>query len=137
MQIQGDSETVDTFVTALYVLAEHCNYRLLHNELICDKITVGLRDRQLSERMKLDKDLTLESADVTVLPHAVYKELFKNSHPPTLTAALNSLKFMGPGRNPLDVVVIIELPLRKGDTKVLEEVYVLRHLHTALLGRPA
>lgn len=44
---------------------------------------------------------------------------------------------MGPGRSPLDVVGIAELLLRRGEKEVLEDVYVTRHLHTALLGRPA
>ncbi len=44
---QEENETVDSFVTALYALAEHCNYSALHDELIRDRLVVGLADRRL------------------------------------------------------------------------------------------
>lgn len=50
------------FITALHTLAEHCNYGTLHDELIRDRIVVGLADARLSERMQMEKDLTLEKA---------------------------------------------------------------------------
>lgn len=62
MRRQGDNETVDIFVTALYALAEHCSYGVLHDELIRDRLVVGLMDNRLSERMQLDPDLTLGKA---------------------------------------------------------------------------
>ncbi|KAJ8375234.1 hypothetical protein SKAU_G00058140 [Synaphobranchus kaupii] len=39
-----------------------CNYGVLHEELIRDRLVVGLSDLRLSERMQLDKDLTLAKA---------------------------------------------------------------------------
>ena len=62
MRKQEENESVDSFVTALYALAEHCEYGALHNELIRDRLVVGLADTRLSERMQLDKDLTLDKA---------------------------------------------------------------------------
>ncbi|KAK9543155.1 hypothetical protein VZT92_000952 [Zoarces viviparus] len=62
MRKQEAHETVDAFVTALYALAEHCNYGMLHDELIRDRIVVGLADTRLSERMQMEKDLDLEKA---------------------------------------------------------------------------
>uniref|UniRef100_A0A3Q1GR83 Retrotransposon gag domain-containing protein n=1 Tax=Acanthochromis polyacanthus TaxID=80966 RepID=A0A3Q1GR83_9TELE len=59
---QRENETVDSFVTARYALAEHCNYGLLHAELLRNRLIVGLLDKRLSERMQLDADLTLEKA---------------------------------------------------------------------------
>ena len=59
---QEAHETVDSYVTALYVLAEHCRFGALHDELIRDRIVVGLKDFKLSERLQLDADLTLEKA---------------------------------------------------------------------------
>lgn len=285
MRRQGDNETVDAFVTALYALAEHCNYGVLHDELIRDRLVVGLTDKRLSERMQLDPDLTLQrainmarqseevkrqqsslrgdsrgeasdaksvdrvhkisrkpvrtkllqtdsrqaktrgfredgrkgptcqkcggapshskqdcpanevkchacgkkghyrrvcrapktvheveedehglflgsvkcegepwtvdlsinnknvsfkidtGADVTVLPLKVFKELYRHNHPPSLHKSTKAL--LGPGRSRLDVVGVSELALRKGDKEILEDVFVIRHLHTALLGRPA
>lgn len=59
---QEECESVETFITALYALAEHCNFGLLHDELIRDRIVVGVRDRKLSEKLQLDNALTLEKA---------------------------------------------------------------------------
>lgn len=44
------------------MLAEHCSYGVLHDELIRDRLIVGLSDAQLLECMQLDRDLTLEKA---------------------------------------------------------------------------
>lgn len=59
---QEANETVDAFVTALYGLGEHCNNGTLHDELIRDRIVVGLADMRLSERMQMQKDLDLEKS---------------------------------------------------------------------------
>lgn len=62
MRKQREGQQVDSFVTALYALAEHCRYRVLHDELIRDRLVVGLIDKVLSERMQLDAELTLDKA---------------------------------------------------------------------------
>ena len=62
MRRQEESESVDTFITALYALAEHCGYGNLHDEMIRDRIVVGIRNRGQSEKLQLDSKLTLESA---------------------------------------------------------------------------
>ena len=59
---QEKDESVDSFVTALHNLAQHCDYRNLHDEMIRDRLVVGLRDAKLSERLQMDADLTLETA---------------------------------------------------------------------------
>jgi transposase InsO family protein len=61
-RVQREGETVDDFITALYSLAEHCEYKTLHDEMIRDRIVVGVRDRRLSEKLQLDNSLTLEKA---------------------------------------------------------------------------
>ena len=62
MRHQEEGESVDTYITALYSLAEHCSYGALHNEMVRDRIVVVIRNRALSERMQLDPKLTLDSA---------------------------------------------------------------------------
>lgn len=62
MRGQEEGEPVDTFITALHSLAEHCGYRALHDEMIRDRIVVGIRNAQLAEKLQLDSDLTLETA---------------------------------------------------------------------------
>ncbi|KAL3877565.1 hypothetical protein ACJMK2_035262 [Sinanodonta woodiana] len=59
---QEEGELVYSFVTAIYVLAENCNFGSLHDEMIRDRLVVGLRDLKLSEKLLLDANLTLESA---------------------------------------------------------------------------
>ena len=59
---QEPGESVDTFITVLYGLAEHSGYSELHDEMIRDCIVVGLRDAKLSEKLQLDPELTLEKA---------------------------------------------------------------------------
>ena len=59
---QEPGEPVDAFITALYGLAEHCGYASLHEEMIRDRIVVGLLDAKLSEKLQLDPELTLSKA---------------------------------------------------------------------------
>ena len=55
-------ETVDSFITDLFCLAEHCAYGQLRNEMIRDRLVVGLLNASLSEKMQLDVELTLDKA---------------------------------------------------------------------------
>ena len=59
---QGETESVDEFITDLYALAKYCDYGGLHDELIRDRIVVGIRDANLSEKMQMEPELTLERA---------------------------------------------------------------------------
>ena len=59
---QRAGESVDSFITDLYGLARYCNFGALKEELIRDRIVVGLQNRELSEKLQLDPNLTLEKA---------------------------------------------------------------------------
>jgi len=59
---QEEGESADEFVTDLYCLSEYCNYGELRDEMIRDQIVVGLRDANLSKKLQLVSDLTLEKA---------------------------------------------------------------------------
>lgn len=48
--MQQPNESADNFITALYALAENCNYGALHDKLLRDRLVVGLRDSTLSEK---------------------------------------------------------------------------------------
>ena len=63
---QQPDEPVEAFITALYNLAEHCGYEALHDEMVRDRIVVGILDHKLSEKLQLDSTLTLEKAITTV-----------------------------------------------------------------------
>ncbi|GBM00677.1 hypothetical protein AVEN_182416-1 [Araneus ventricosus] len=73
-RVQIDGEPVNTFITALYTLAEHSEYDVLHDELIRDRIVVGIRDKNLSEKLQLDADLTLTKVIERVRLSEVVKE---------------------------------------------------------------
>ena len=68
-------ESVDSFVTDLHVLAEHCGYGPLHDEMIRDRLVVGLQDARHPEKLQLDADLALAKA----LTQARQYEAVKNS----------------------------------------------------------
>ena len=59
---QEEDETVDTFITALHALATHCNFGSLKDEMIQDRIVVGLQDAKLLKKLQLDPELTLPKA---------------------------------------------------------------------------
>ena len=59
---QEPGESVDDFITDLHCLARYCNYGNLHEEMIRDRIVVGIRDNKLSQKMQLEPELTLKKA---------------------------------------------------------------------------
>ena len=46
----------------MYSLAESCEFGALKDELIRDRIVIGIRDKALSEQMQVDQNLTLDKA---------------------------------------------------------------------------
>ncbi|KAF7694517.1 hypothetical protein C0J45_16244, partial [Silurus meridionalis] len=59
---QEVGKSVDNFIIALHCLAVHCGYGDLHDEMVRDKLVVGVTDKRLSEQLQLDPELTLEKA---------------------------------------------------------------------------
>ena len=54
MRKQVEGESVDTFITALYTLAEHCSFGDLKDESIRDRIVDGVRDARVAEKVQMD-----------------------------------------------------------------------------------
>ena len=63
---QQEGESVEQYLLELYRLAGNCEYGELKDEMIRDRIVVGIRDAQLSQRLQLDPKLTLEKAKTMV-----------------------------------------------------------------------
>ena len=63
---QLETESAEQFITAMYCLAENCEYRDLKEEMIRDRLVVGIRDSSLSGCLQMDPDLTLEKAKKTI-----------------------------------------------------------------------
>ena len=59
---QEEGETVEHFIASLYQLSEDCQYAEMRNEMIRDRLVVGIRDVALSERLQTDENLTLDKA---------------------------------------------------------------------------
>ena len=52
----------EKYITELYTQAENCNYGDLRDEMIRDRLVVGIRDTALSQQLQLDAELTLDKA---------------------------------------------------------------------------
>ena len=63
---QLPDEPAEQFIASLYNLATDCNFGDLKNELICNRIVVGIRNQALSEQLQSDPELTLEKAKTSV-----------------------------------------------------------------------
>ena len=64
----------EQYITALYSLAEHCEYEGWKDQMICDRLVVGLKDSALSKRLQMDPDLTLEKAKKAARQREAVKE---------------------------------------------------------------
>ena len=56
-------ESADHFITELHRLAENCELGEMKDQLIRDRLVVGIRDSALSERLHLEADLTLNKVE--------------------------------------------------------------------------
>ena len=54
---QNDSDSVDDFITRLYSQVDKCHYGNLRDEILRDRIVVGIKDKSLSEKLQLDSEL--------------------------------------------------------------------------------
>ncbi|UYV75738.1 hypothetical protein LAZ67_13001174 [Cordylochernes scorpioides] len=59
---QQDGEAVEEYIRVLHKITENCNYGSLKEEMIRDRIVVGVKYLQLSEKLQLEPNLTLERA---------------------------------------------------------------------------
>ena len=57
---QSGSETIDSYVTELKLLAKTCNFGTLRDSLIRDRIVCGLNDASMRERLLREKKLELD-----------------------------------------------------------------------------
>ena len=72
---QEEGESVYSLITSLYCLEEHCEYGILKEEMIRDRIVVGIIDTSLSLKLKKDGTLTVKKAiDMARQNEAVKKE---------------------------------------------------------------
>ena len=63
---QREGESAEEFVRALYEMAGKCDYSAIMDELIRDRLVVGIGDKNLSQKMQMKGTLTLETAKMMV-----------------------------------------------------------------------
>ncbi|KAL1432308.1 hypothetical protein MTO96_013627 [Rhipicephalus appendiculatus] len=66
---QQDGESVEDFVTALHALASTCDYGELREDLIRDRLVVGIQDHKVSRALQLDPELKLQKALLVARQH--------------------------------------------------------------------
>ncbi|UYV60230.1 K02A2.6-like [Cordylochernes scorpioides] len=99
-RIQEDREPVDEFITSLYKLADSCEFEGLREQLIRDRIVVGVRDKALSERMQLDSELTLEKAVKIVRQQEAVRQQQVDLQRPSTSQKVNQVKFNSKKQSP-------------------------------------
>lgn len=88
-RVQGDNEPVVEFIESIYELAETCQFGPLKEELMRDRIVVGITKAALSQKLMQDEILTLEKA----VKEAKSSELVKQHHE-MLTADGGEISFV-------------------------------------------
>ena len=97
-----DGESVDNFTTDLYCLEECCEFGTLWDDLIWDRIVVGIKDKKLSEKLQLDSKLTVEKAitkarqSETVKKQQPFLQETKSDPPPAHVDRLSKWKGKDP-----------------------------------------
>lgn len=73
-RLQLENEPAEDFILSLYALVKTCNYGSLKDELLRDKLVVGVRDEQLSQSLQMDPCLTLQTAIDKIKLHESVKK---------------------------------------------------------------
>ena len=71
---QKEGETLEQYITELYTLIEFCEYGDLKEEMLSDRLVVGICDATLSEKLQTDPDLTPERAKRMIRQKEVARE---------------------------------------------------------------
>ena len=70
-------DEADDILRSFKLEVEHCEYGALQDEMVKDRLVVGLRDSKLSEKLQLDPSLTLDAA---VMIHVNPSQFICNKH---------------------------------------------------------
>ena len=95
MRAQQDGETVDAYVTSLKTLAKTCNFGQLQDDLLRDRIVIGIRDNNIRKKLLNMPKLTLKecidicrthestSKQIKTMTHQEVSAVSSRSHNPT------------------------------------------------------
>ena len=71
---QLPDESVEQFITEIHRMAESCEFGVMKDELIQDRLVVGICDNALSERLQMETELTLDKAKRLIRQREAVKE---------------------------------------------------------------
>ena len=71
---QLDGESAEQYIMELYKLAENCDYGGMKEELIRDRLVVGIKDSALSQKLQIDSRLTLDEAKKQIRQREAVRE---------------------------------------------------------------
>ena len=91
-RFQQPGESAEQFIAELYVLAEECEYGGLKDQMIRDRIVVGIRDAKLSQRMQMDSTLDLAKAKTTVRQAEAVQEQQSVLKPPAVVEFVKEVR---------------------------------------------
>lgn len=60
---QLESESAEKYITVLYSLVELCEYGDMKDEMLWDRLVVGIRNAKVSETLQMQANLTLKEAN--------------------------------------------------------------------------
>ena len=63
---QLPGESAEKYIAEIYRLAENCKFGELKDELIRDRLVVGILDKKTSQQLQMDSELTVEKAKKTI-----------------------------------------------------------------------
>ncbi|GFS27123.1 Pol polyprotein [Elysia marginata] len=135
-RVQQPGESVDSFIQDLHKLADECSYLTLKDELIRDRIVVGVRDDDLSKILQGKQYLDLSEA-IRLSRQAEARTEGQNLLRPRVDLVQRAFvppkttKKKHPAKRPR---VIPSLPEVKKNRKIREALYVIRGQQHFLLS---
>ena len=71
---QLEGESTEQYIMCLYSLVETCEYGEFKEEMLRDRLVVGIRDAAMSQKLQMDAELTLGKAKKAIhQKEAVYE----------------------------------------------------------------
>jgi hypothetical protein len=74
MRNQQQGESVEEYVRTLYDLADNCDFKNDRDETIRDRLVLGLLDKEVSQKLQLETELTVKTAIETARHHELVKK---------------------------------------------------------------
>ena len=97
--MQLPNKSVEQFITDVHHLTDNCEYGVMKEELVRDRLVVGIRDHALSERLQMEAELTLDKAKRLIRQHEAVKEQQEELKQPSKgDTSLDAVAKMGPRR---------------------------------------